>query len=115
MITVVRNRRKIHVCKLIRPDKIKTYEEPITLYESYSIPKNKIDMETFGLDAFKMIRIRTDIEHAKYYHLGDVVYVDAELPEEHDPYCKTADYEVYLHPTKTLNYVEVILKQRSGR
>ena len=117
MISLVRNRRKIYVCCLNsdRQSKIKTYDEPIQLFENYHETKSYADVQSFGLDAYKMLRIKTDVEHAKYYHVGDLVYVYTTPPEEPDNQHKTADYEVYLLPYSSLNYTEVILKQRSGR
>lgn len=115
MLSLLRNKRKIYVCKAIRQNNITKYEEPIKLYENYHVTNNDADLEVFGMDAYQMVRIKTDAERAKYYHLGDAVYINIEPPEEHDEMCKTADYEVCKEPVVTFNIVEVLLRRRSGR
>lgn len=115
MISLVRNRRKIYVCNTYFVNNLKKYSEPIKLYENYQVTSGTADMERFGLDAYQYIRIKTDATHAKYYHLGDAVYVNVTPPETHDVLCKTADYEVSEDPITTLNYTEILLRRRSGR
>lgn len=115
MHTLLRNKRKLYVCTKTETNGIKTYSEPIKLYENYRITNSKADLETFGLDSYQYIRIKTDNSHAQYYHLGDRVYINTIPPEEHDSLCKNADYEVIQDPVQTLNELEVMLKRRSGK
>ena len=115
MITLLRNKRKIYVCNAYLENKIKKYNEPIELYENFQVTSGVADMQRFGLDAYQYIRIKTDNQHAKYYHLGDAVYINVTPPEEHDEYCKTADYVVSEDPITTLNHTEILLRRRSGR
>lgn len=118
MITLNRNKRKIYVCNKVQnleSKDIKKYSEPITLYENYAVTNTEADLESFGMDAYMYLRIHTDISHELYYHLGDRVYVDIVPPEVHDELCKTADYEVYKDPVKSLNSITILLKRRSGR
>lgn len=115
MITLNRNKRKIYVCKKIQNGDLKTYEEPVMLYEDYAVTNTEADLKSFGMDAYMYLRIHTNITHKDYYHLGDRVYVNVTIPEEHDTLCKTADYEVYKDPVVSLNSVTVLLKRRSGK
>lgn len=118
MITLVRNRRKIYVCEAyFTGDKnnIKQYKKPIELYENFQVTHGTADFERFGLDAYQYIRIKTEAHHAKYYHLGDAVYVNVTPPNTHDDFCKTADYVVQEDPIVTFNHCEILLRRRSGR
>lgn len=115
MISLSRNKRPIYVCPITINNSIATYGSPQKLYENYQITNTQADMKTFGLDAYKYIRIKTDASHLKYYHLGDRVYINNTPPEVEDTLCKNADYEVYKPPVVTFNQLEVLLKQRSGK
>lgn len=115
MHTLLRNKRKLYVCTKTETNGIKKYSEPIELYENYRITNSTSDLTTFGLEAYQMMRIRTDKEHAQYYHIGDRVYINVTPPVVYDDMCKDADYEVYKDPVLTLNQLEVILKRRSGK
>ena len=115
MKTLRRNKRKVYVCNAYFDNEKKRYNEPIKLYENCQTTSGVADMERFGLDAYQYMRIKTDIQNGKNYHLGDAVYVNVEPPQEHDILCKTADYEVSEDPITTLNFTEVLLRRRSGR
>ena len=115
MITLNRNKRKIYVCNRVKDENLKTYEEPIELYEDYAVTNTEADLEAFGMDAYMYLRIHTNASHKKYYHLGDRVFVNVTPPEIHDDLCKTADYEVYKDPVLSLNSLTVLLKRRSGK
>ena len=115
MITLNRNRRKIYVCNKVKNGDLKTFKEPIELYENYAVTDTDADLESFGMDAYMYLRIRADKTHKDYYHLGDRVYVNVIPPETHDDLCKTADYEVYQDPVLSLNSITILLKRRSGK
>lgn len=115
MITLNRNKRKIYVCNKVQNGDLKTYEEPIELYENYAVTNTEADLQSFGMDAYMYLRIHANISHKDYYHLGDRVYVNVKPPEEHDNLCKDADYEVYKDPVASLNSITILLKRRSGR
>ena len=115
MITLNRNKRKIYVCKKVPNNNLKIYEEPVELYENYVITDTEADLQSFGMDAYMYLRIRTNASHKEYYHLGDRVFVNVTPPTEHDNLCKTADYEVYTDPILSLNSLTVLLKRRSGK
>lgn len=115
MITLNRNKRKIYVCKKVKNGDLKTYEQPVELYENYAITDTEADLKSFGMDAYMYLRIHTNKSHKDYYHLGDRVYVNVTPPDEHDDLCKDADYEVYKDPVLSLNSLTVVLKRRSGK
>ena len=115
MISLRRNKRKIYVCNAYFDANIKKYDEPIELYENYQITSGLADFEKYGLDAYQYIRIKTNSTNAKYYNIGDRVYINVTPPEEHDIFCKNADYEVSEDPITTLNETEVLLRRRSGK
>lgn len=115
MISLLRNKRKLYVCNVKLENDIKLYDEPIELFENYQVTNTSGALQTFGLDAYNYIRIKTNISHKDYYHQGDRVYINVKPPEKHDKLCKTADYEVLEEPQPSLNEVEIILKRRSGK
>ena len=89
MISLSRNKRPIYVCPITINNSIATYGSPQKLYENYQITNTQADMKTFGLDAYKYIRIKTNASHLKYYHLGDRVYINNTPPEMRILYVKT--------------------------
>lgn len=115
MIPLRRNKRVLYVCQMYQDGKLKKYKEPIKLKENWQITNSQADILNLGMDSYQFIRIKTSINHIGYYHLGDRVYIDIEPPIEHDPLCKTANYEVYKDPAKSLNECEIMLKRLSGK
>lgn len=115
MKTLHRNKRKIYVCELYEENGHKRYKEPIELYENWQMTNHSAEFMNLGLEAFNYGRIKTSVEHSKYYHLGDRLYIGVEPPTTHDIMCKTANYEVYNDPIVTLNECSVILHRLSGR
>ncbi len=115
MKSLHRNRRNIYLCKVYRDGTIKKYEEPILLKENWASQKPASTFIPMGLDAYEYVRIRTTKAHAKYYHLGDRAYIQVSPPDEHDIYCKTADFEVCKDPIVSINECEVMFKRLSGQ
>lgn len=115
MKTLHRNKRKLYVCQIYQDGNLKKFKEPIELRENWQVTNTGADFKNLGLDSYDYVRIRTSVNHAEYYHLGDRVYINAKLPDTHDVMCKTADYEVYKDPVVMLNECEVLLKRMSGR
>lgn len=115
MISLLRNKRKIYVCALNKSDNGKSYDKPIELLENYQVTNSFVDEKLYGLDSYLQIRIKTNSSHAKYYHLGDRVYINNKPPKVHDTQCTNADYQVIKEPIITLNECEVLLKRRSGK
>lgn len=115
MKTLHRNKRKIHICQIYSDGNLKKFKEPISLRENWQITNSEADFKNLGLDSYDYVRIRTDVKHAEYYHLGDRVYINVQPPEVHDVMCKNADYEVFKDPVVMLNECEVLLKRMSGK
>ena len=110
-----RNKRKLAICHMYQDGAIKKFKEPIILYENYQVTNSEADLVSMGMESYIYIRIKTSLSHLDYYHLGDRVYINNPVPEEHDILCKGADYEVYHVPVPTLNECEIMLKKLSGR
>ena len=90
MKTLHRNKRPIYLCEAYDDGHIKKYKEPILLKENWTITKSWVDMNNIGLDSYEYVRIKTSVDHAKYYHLGDRAYIQVQPPTEHDVICKSA-------------------------
>lgn len=115
MRTLHRNKRKLYLCESYEEDNRRYFKEPIKLFENWQYVQTDASFEKLGWEAYDYIRIKTNLNHANYYHMGDRLYIGVEPPEEHDLLCKTANFEVYRDPIITLNEVEVVCKKLSGR
>lgn len=115
MKTLHRNKRKLYLCQIYQDGNLKKFREPIKLKENWQTTNTDADFKNLGLDSYEYVRIRTNVNHSKYYHLGDRLYITNEPPEEHDVMCKTADYEVIKDPVVMLNECEILLKRMSGK
>lgn len=136
MKTLHRNKRKLYLCVAYEDNGRRKFHEPIELYENWNITNTDAEFMNIGLELFNYARIRTSVDHADYYHVGDRVYLfttppsistqqeqettpDTEPSTEpistYDEYCTTADYQVYKDPIITLNECTVWLQKVSGR
>lgn len=115
MKTLHRNKRPLYICELYQDNNLKKYKEPVKLNENWQVIYTSEEFKNVGQEVYDTVRIRTSVDHAKYYHLGDRAYIFVQPPSEHDVYCKTADYQVFADPIVTLNECQVILKKLSGK
>lgn len=115
MISLLRNKRPLYVCRVHLENHTKIYDAPILLYENYQIPNTEADLQSFGMESYQYIRIKTNVSNKDHYHLGDRAYIGIEPPQEHDTLCKTANYEVYKEPVPSLNELEVVFRRLSGK
>ena len=124
MRTQQRNKKQIYLCHKYVENGIAKFKEPIPIKENYSATNTDSDLIAMGMEYPKYLRIKSDIRveiNGKWqnrkdlYHAGDRVYVYNEPPKEHDVLCKNADYEVDTKPVETLNQLEVMLFNLSGK
>ncbi len=115
MKTLHRNKRKLYLCKAYEDNGRRKFHEPIELYENWNVTNTDGEFMNIGLELFNYARIRTSVEHADYYHVGDKLYLFVEPPTTHDEFCTTADYQVYKDPIITLNECTVWLQKLSGK
>lgn len=117
MKTLHRNKRKLYLCKAYLDETTgrRKFEAPIEIYENWQVTNTDAEFLNIGLELFNYARIRTSIEHADYYHVGDKLYLFTTPPSTPDEYCTTADYQVYKDPIITLNECTVWLQKLSGK
>ena len=124
MRTQQRNKKQIYLCHKYIENGIAKFKKPIPIKENYSATNTDSDLIAMGMEYPKYLRIKSDIRveiNGKWqnrkdlYHAGDRVYVYNEPPKEHDVLCKNADYEVDTKPVETLNQLEVMLFNLSGK
>lgn len=115
MRTLLRNKRKLYLCKRIITNGLITYSEPIIIYDNYVPTNNDSDLIALGDNYPAYLRIKTDSDNILRYGVGDRCYVYVQPPIPHDILCKTADYEVDMKPADTINVVEVMLNRLSGK
>lgn len=75
MKTLHRNKRKLYLCKAYEDNGRRKFHEPIELYENWNVTNTDGEFMNIGLELFNYARIRTSVEHADYYHVGDRVYL----------------------------------------
>lgn len=115
MRTLHRNKRRLYICELYEQDGLHRFKEPVELFENWQYIQTDASFEKLGWEAYDYIRIKSSLNHAKYYHMGDRLYIGIEPPDVHDMMCKTANFEVYKDPIATINEVEIVCKKLSGR
>lgn len=115
MRTLVRNKRKIYLCKRIVTDGLITYATPAIVYDNYVPTNNDSDLIALGDNYPAYLRIKTDSSNINRYQAGDRCYINVAPPIPHDVLCKNADYEVDTRPSDTLNVVEIMLNRLSGK
>lgn len=124
MRTQERNKKLIYLCHKYVENGIEKFAKPIPIKENYSATNSESDLIAMGMEYPKYLRIKSDIRvciNGKWqnrrdlYKPGDKVYVYVKPPEKHDVLCKTADYEVDTKPVETLNQLEVMLLNLSGK
>lgn len=124
MRTQQRNKKLIYLCQKYQAGNITKYKPPIPIYENYAPTNSDSDLLSMGMDYSKRLRIKSDnkifingewLDRMSVYHQGDRVYIYVKPPEEHDMLCKTADYEVETRPIETINQLEIMLFNRSGK
>lgn len=124
MRTQQRNKKTIYVCHKYVDKGIEKFKEPIEIKENYNATNSESDLIALGMEYPKYLRIKSDIRvcvdgiwqnRKDLYHPGDKVYVYNTPPDKHDILCKNADYEVDSKPIETLNQLEVMLLNLSGK
>lgn len=124
MRTQARNKKTIYLCHKYVENGIEKFEKPIKIKENYSATNSESDLIAMGMEYPKYLRIKSDIRvcvdgawqnRRDLYRPGDKVYVYVTPPKEHDVLCRTADYEVDTKPVETLNQLEVMLLNLSGK
>lgn len=109
-----RNRRKLYVAEVYWDGNLKKYKKPIELYEHWEILNTDAVFMNIGMDTYNYARIKTIPEHAKYYHLGDKVYIYTQPSDKFDTMSNDADFVVSADPIITLNECSVMLQKMSG-
>ncbi len=124
MRTQKRNKKQIYICHKYIENGIEKFKEPIPIKENYSATNSESDLIAMGMEYPKYLRIKTDIKvcidgkwisRKSLYHPGDRVYVYVTPPIEHDVLCKNADYIVDTKPIESINQLEVMLFNLSGK
>lgn len=115
MKTLHRNKRPMYLCQVYQSGTMKKYKEPIRLLENWQVTNTDSLFMNLGLESYDYIKIKTSVNHAKYYHLGDKAYIFVNPPTTYDDIAKDADYIVYRDPIVTFSECQVLLKKLSGR
>ena len=112
MVGLVRNKRKLYLCKKI--ENSVTFEEPIVKRLNYQSRNSVGEMLSLGEDYFKYLRIKCTPKEAQDFEDKDRCYIYKEPSIPFDPLCNDADYIVDGSPLITLNEAEVNLTRISG-
>lgn len=110
-----RNKRKLYLCqKYIDDNNLDKWKEPILIYENYLPTNSEGDLISIGMDYPMYLRMKPEISKINLFHEGDRFYIFTIPPDEYDPICKDADYEIYKKPMIHIESMEIMLKRRSG-
>lgn len=110
-----RNRRKLYVAEVYWDENgRKKYKRPIELYENWQVVNSDSLFMNIGWEVYDYIKIKTTPEHAKYYHMGDKVYINTVPSDTFDTMSDDADYIVKSDPIVTLSECSIMLHKMSG-
>lgn len=109
-----RNRRKLYVAEVYWDNGLKKYKRPIELYENWQVINSDSLFMNIGWEVYDIARIKTTPAHAKYYHMGDKVYINTVPSDTFDTMSDDADYIVSSDPIVTLSECSVMLRKMSG-
>lgn len=117
MNTLVRNKTVFNHCKKYYDDtaKISKFSTPVTKNLNYEPITSIQEKTSIGENYYMYLKINCTALEAKDFKAGDRCYIYITKPLNHDPLCKTADYEVEGIPLPTLNDGTVRLKRLSSK
>lgn len=114
MRTLLRNKRKVYLCKSFVSNNVTQYEEPKEFKINYEPTNSSSQLFTFGQHYAKNLQAIVDLEIGKEFKEGDKCYIFVEPPSQHDRLCSNADYVVSVLPQTTLNQVKLVFTRLSG-
>lgn len=115
MRTLLRNRRKLYLCKsFVNEQGIKEYQAPIEMKINYEPTNSNSQLFTFGEHYSQNFQAIVDLEIGKEFKEGDKCYILVEPPTQHDRTCSKADYIVSVLPQTSLNQVKLLFVRLSG-
>lgn len=115
MRCLMRNKRKLYLCKEYQDGDISKFREPVEIKINYQATNSEGDLIALGMDFPMYIRIKADMSMNGVFKAGDRVYINTTPQEPFNALCKDADYEVDSDPIVSLNVIEVTLKKLSGK
>lgn len=115
MTSLLRNKRKLYLCKIYIENNITKYKEPELLETNYQPTNSDGEIIALGSEYSEYLRIKDSISIGKKFNNGDKCYVFVEPPSETDVLCKNADFIVSGEPLLALNECEVTLKRLTGK
>lgn len=115
MRTLLRNKRKVYLCKsFVNENGVTEYETPKEFKVNYEPTNSSSQLFTFGLHYAENLQAIVDLEIGKEFKEGDKCYIFVEPPSQHDRLCKNADYVVSVLPQTTLNQIKLVFTRLSG-
>ena len=115
MRCLMRNKRKLYLCKEYQDGELSKFQNPIELSLNYQATNSEGDLIALGMNFPMYVRIKADMKAQGVFNAGDRVYINKLPSEPFDALCKDADYEVDSDPIVSLNIVEITLKKLSGK
>ena len=115
MTSLLRNKRKLFLCKIYIENNITKYKEPELIETNYQPTNSDGEIIALGSEYSEYLRIKDSISIGKKFNNRDKCYVFVEPPSETDALGKNADFIVSGEPLLTLNECEVTLKRLTGK
>ena len=119
--TLKTNLQKVYLVKLQKATEYgmaDTYSEPIEYKLNVITEPSYSDIKLFGTEANNMIKIVDGINVIRNFKIGDRIYFNKSIPNEHDELQESGDsanYEVVSEPKGTLNIGTLRFKKLIGK
>lgn len=114
MVSLVRNKRILYLCKQYVENGITKYKEPIKIETNYQATNSTGEIIALGAEYVEYLKITDTKDVACLFENQDKCYVFVQLPEKHERLCENADFIVNGTPIIGLNQGIVQLKRLTG-
>lgn len=119
--TLKTNLQKVYLVKFQKATEYgmaDTYSEPVEYKLNVITEPSYSDIKLFGTEAKNMIKIVDGTNVVRDFKIGDRIYFDKSIPNEHDELQESSDsanYEVVSEPKGTLNIGTLRFKKLIGK
>lgn len=115
MTSLLRNKRKLYLCKKYIDNNITKYKKPELIETNYQPTNSEGEIIVLGAEYTEYLKIKDIAKIGEKFNNGDKCYVYVNPPEEVDDLCKNADFIVSGEPLITLNECDITLRRLTGK
>ena len=111
---LIRNKRKIYLCKKVVENDREIFQEPVEYKINFQPLSSDGEIIVAGIEYTNRLAVYTSPNIAEEFHNHDRCFVFKEKPEEYDKTCNTADFFVDGEPMIYLNEAHFYLQRMLG-